>query len=574
MQRSFQRHPLYRRVIERLGVGKIIVLSLAGMIMLLLGLAGMHRHGQENLGILPHITVAPESVRGTLRISCYADNAKVSQQAPLRHLSVFVNGRHYAGMEDNDLRGFLDGVFKYGWNQPGQVHFRAGRRMTAPRYGELELFRSIQRWDHIELPPSTRIVQARLSITVEHGPSTEMPVLLYEVNKDWVPGEGGTHHDNTSPPQQGEVWWNDVAYQERSWGLPGLGFASDSDPDADTKAMPLAEARYRPGEETLEFSSSDLAQYISRRVQQHKPLLLLLKLPDYYEDHLGTGISLESGNHGDNRNIKWRPHLFIEWESPRESQQFQKRMFLEYGRSYVLPSLITEGATFFAASFVPETGYESPTIEMRGHHAGHTSSWRQTPLPIRANWDRLEVRLLAATDPIILGSEFTTDLRDTWVRTKPPEEQEVPWTFVSPSGKSHQVMAKYQGHYRWAVSFRPQELGNWEYFWTQNFTEKPYKSATGRFDVVAGSHENIMKHLHLLRDQILQTDKRSHTELMQAFEPDFIKLERAALQRETPESFASDAGRDLRKLLREIRALLGGQKVPEPEPLPAMNRTW
>ena len=40
----------------------------------------------------------------------------------------------------------------------------------------------------------------------------------------------------------GEVWWNDRAYGHAPWALPGLGYASDSDPAADTGASPLAEA--------------------------------------------------------------------------------------------------------------------------------------------------------------------------------------------------------------------------------------------------------------------------------------------------------------------------------------------
>jgi peptidoglycan-N-acetylglucosamine deacetylase len=43
------------------------------------------------------------------------------------HLSTFVAGPLYDGMEDNDLRGFLDGGFRWAWNQPTQAHVRVGR---------------------------------------------------------------------------------------------------------------------------------------------------------------------------------------------------------------------------------------------------------------------------------------------------------------------------------------------------------------------------------------------------------------------------------------------------------------
>ncbi len=43
---------------------------------------------------------------------------------------------------------------------------------------------------------------------------------------------------------------------------------------------------------------------------------------------------------------------------------------------------------------------------------------------------------------------------------------------------------------------------------------------------------------------------------------------------QTPESFASEAGRDLHGLLNEIRTLLGGKPIPDPLPLQAMDREW
>lgn len=94
-------------------------------------------------------------------------------------------------MEDNDIRGFLDGRFKNGWNQPGQMHVRVGRRkQVSPKYGEQELCRVLQRWDRIELPPLSNILHTLLSLEVENGPPFELQIFLYEVKKDWNPGGG------------------------------------------------------------------------------------------------------------------------------------------------------------------------------------------------------------------------------------------------------------------------------------------------------------------------------------------------------------------------------------------------
>lgn len=67
------------------------------------------------------------SVRGTLRVTAFGGDSV--GPAGAWHVSVYVNGRNgYDGMKDNDIRGFLDGAFKWGWNQPDQIHVRIGRR--------------------------------------------------------------------------------------------------------------------------------------------------------------------------------------------------------------------------------------------------------------------------------------------------------------------------------------------------------------------------------------------------------------------------------------------------------------
>lgn len=517
----------------------------------------------------------PRPGRGTLQFSAYKRHDNTT--TPLRHTSVFVNGADYTSMEDNDLRGFLDGVFKYGWNQSGQIHVRVGRRQSAPRYGEHELFRVLHRWGDIELPPAAEIIGARLAMMVEKGPAFDVSVLLYEVKKDWLPGEGGTQHNNTSPPQKGEVWWNDVAYMEKSWGLPGAGFASDHDPDADTGAMPLAEAHYHPGSQKLIFSSPKLTHYLSQRIRAHQPALFLLKLSDYHEDRLASVLTLYSGNYGDSRNLQRRPHLYLKWESRTEAAHFTKDIFLEYGRSYTLPRQDTNGAQHVAVSFQAASGYPPPTIEICGGKGENVSPWRQVSHPFVADWEWIQIRLSAVADPVVMGQAFVAQLRDTWVVTRPPETQDVLWTFISPTSKAYRVSAVYQSDYLWQVHFQPEELGRWHYYWTQNFTKGgPHKSALGTFDVIAGDRKNIKRQLHRLQDRIQHTSIKHPERLIERFETDFVKLERAALQLETPKSFTSKSQDDVYTLLKQLRVLLWGEGKPLPEPIPlqADHRKW
>ena len=103
-------------------------------------------------------------------------------------------------------------------------------------------------------------------MTVERGPETPLRVMLYAVNKEWNPGGGGIEANNASPPKPGEVWWNDVGFEEKAWGLPGVGFAARGDPDADTDVMALADATYRPGEDKIVLRSDELSSYATARI--------------------------------------------------------------------------------------------------------------------------------------------------------------------------------------------------------------------------------------------------------------------------------------------------------------------
>jgi hypothetical protein len=517
--------------------------------------------------------VDPASTTGVLRLSLYGGYGSDEDETALRLVTTYVRGPHYQGMEDNDMRGFLDGYFLYGWNQASVEHIRVGRRNRMPALGEYELFRPLLRWSGIELAPGARVLEARLTLEVEEGPPGELEVLLYEVKKEWNPGEGGTLKDSTSPPRRGEVWWKDVAYQEEPWGLPGAGFCSDDAPQADLGAMPLAIARYRPGEREVVFASLELTEYASRRVLEKKPLLFLLKLCDPLEDTVGTVLSFYSANQGDYRNTRRRPRLTLEWESPREKARIEERVRLEHGRTYLFPRLEASGAAFLAASFIADPGSEQPLVELRGGRGEEVSAWREATLPFAAEWDWVEARLTAARDPHPLGSRFESSFRDTWVVTRPPEKQRVIWTFISPDGERHTVAAAYAGGYTWEVSFPAAQLGRWRYSWTHGFTKAGFQSAEGVFDVVAGGRENVKLHLEGLLERIRDSSLSARSRLAR-FGQEFARLQRAALQHETPDSFRSEAGLELQALLRRIRCELSGKVIgAHRKPFPA-KRKW
>jgi hypothetical protein len=512
-----------------------------------------------------HLAEHTPVFKGTLRVSFYDSLAHTTQ--PQGHRSVFVNGADYDGMEDNDIRGMLDGTFQWGWNQPGQIHVRIGRRGRSLFYGEFELYRVLHRWSEIRLPPMAHVVTAKLILEVEGEVQTPTRLMLYEVKRDWNPGTGGVDHDNISPPNVGEAWWNDARFKEESWGLPGVGFASDSDPNADTGEMPLADAEIIPGVSTIVLTSARLAAYAERRATAGEPLLFLLKLADYQEDAPGTVVPFYSGNHGDSRNSARRPKLVLEWESESEVQSWEHDVSLEYGRTYSLEPMQAHGASLLSVSLIGENDGDLPTLEVVGGVNRTAGTLTPVSQHLIAPWNWVQVTLVAAHDPVILGQPFVAELKNTWVRTGPPEEQLVPWTFISPSGTTTEIQARYEGKNRWTVEFLPDELGPWQYSWSDDFVENTYHSAPGHFDLLAGNIDNVERELELLAAEVEALDEQfdEHWQLLMV---QFYRLERRAMQLMTPDEFRSEAGKKLKDLLNRVRAAL---YEPAPDSIPMVH---
>ncbi len=411
-------------------------------------------------------------------------------------------------MEDNDIRGFLDGRFVHPWNQPGQIHVRVGRIRRGPSVGEFEILRVLQRWEGIQLPGDARVHDAGLVLEVEEaegispGEVPEVEVYLYEVLKDWAPGTGGREGDNNSPPAPGEVWWNEPRCGEGPWGLPGCGLHSDTDPHADTPSMPLAVARFRPDQRHLSFRSPRLAAYVQRQARSGAPLRFLLKLADVAEDRPGTLLSLYSANHGASEDTERRPRLDVTWSSPTGILQRDIPVLLEHGRRTRLPPIQVDTPGLLALSFIPAEG-EDPRLLIRAQkgpaevppsrgpvspptHPSPAPEEESAFLPRRVEPGRVEVELQALRRPVPLGRPFTAAFRDTWVRSGPPETQSVPWYLLSPSGVMHRVLARYVGGFWWEVDFLPDEPGRWHFRWSHRFSRAPFRSPVGAFDVVVG----------------------------------------------------------------------------------------
>jgi hypothetical protein len=534
----------------------VAVLALAGLALLGFDCAQAPELPDE----LPPAALPPPSVRGTLRISAFGPGPDVPDGASLVHHSVYVNGLRYSGQEDNDLRGYLDGRFRYGWNQPTQYHVRAGRWNHSQRWGEYELFRVLYRWGDLGLPRDAAIERARIRIFAEKPSFNEEPVtvMLYEAKKPYDAGEGGVERNNISPPKKGEVWWGQLAHEEKPWGLPGVGFASDVHPDADTGAQALAEATLKPGDHEIVFESAALAAYAERSAQRSRPLYLLLKLSDQDEDVRGTAVHLWSGNVGLHRNPARRPRLELDWSSPTPQAIAEHAIHLEHGRTAELPPLKAPDTSRYIVSFQPEEGSEWPRIEVR---SGPNEKWRVATVGALAGRGGLSVRLAATPDSVARGQAFEGSFRDTWTTSAAPEEQEVTFTFVAPSGDVHRVLADYQGDFTWKVSFPPDELGRWRYGY-EHLLDEGFRGADGVFDVRPGDRDAIAQQLRALAQAIRDRNYEDPRLAVHKFGPEFWALERAALASMTPEEWVGATGREMDKLIVDVRNLMDVKEVP------------
>jgi hypothetical protein len=521
--------------------------------------------------------------RGTLRLSRLNDRESPAQGASYR--SVYVPGPGYAGLEDNDIRGFLDGTFYLPWNQATQTHLRIGRFGyggpgsaapvgKAPMYGEHELFRVLQSWSDITLPPGSSVTDVRLSVGIEDGASVPVRVFAYAVHRPWNPGHGGIYRNNVSVAAPGEVWWNEAASDEEPWGLPGVGYAA-ADPRADTPEEPLADALCTPETERIEFRSDSLAQYVGRQVSSGAAIRFLIKLSDVQEDVPGVRVLAWSAETGDDGNPVLRPRLEIEWTVAEDRLLVEREIRLESGRALDLPVVECRPGERFAVCFRSAEGFEPPTLFVREERSSLWSDWREADAWFESRGDRLQVRLAACSHPVQLGRHFESSLREAFVLAGPPEEQEVLWDFVSPTGRSSRVSGTYGGDFRWNIRFLPDEVGSWTYRWKHALRHQDM-GPEGRFDVLAWSLppvESRLAELALDAERAAATGNISEVERLRV---GFSRLQRAAMALLDPGEFAEAVEGTLGEALRVARSALWGRPMPQEIERKSMQRhtTW
>jgi hypothetical protein len=496
--------------------------------------------------------------------------------------STFARSALYQGMEDNDIRGYLDGMFKEGWNQVSQSHLRLGRRGRNPAYGEFELFRNLQRWADLPLPGAVDVVNAEIRLSLESGPPFAVDVAVYAILKDWNPGSGGINRDNNSPPEPGDAWWVDARYGEVRWSRPGVGHASDHESNADTSAQPLAVARYLPGRtDSLVFGSENLTLYVKAQLAKGKPVLLLYKLLDVYEDSPGSVFEIWSANYGVDGSNR-RPQLRIQWRTAHGVSSSTFKVSLEPGRALEIPNLAVRGPRTIMISFVPAPRMldaagqqhcdQVPHIEYR--LSGSGNDWTAINSPSEIDAEKIDLRISAAVDPVPLGKAFIAEIRDTWITSGAPEDQVVQWVFESPDGRRIQKAADYAGDYTWRVSLNTTAIGRWRYRWRHSLSGHELVSEAGLFDVVAWEPRQVAEGLKYLSDEILASGAAPKSYEMLPFELSFMRLERAAMALPADDRRGSPAAVELLADIRHIREQLSGQPVPvefEPEPIKSRN---
>jgi peptidoglycan/xylan/chitin deacetylase (PgdA/CDA1 family)/glycosyltransferase involved in cell wall biosynthesis len=516
----------------------------------------------------PRQPFKPTVLEGRVKLGVFGSGEPVE---PMVFTTEWVPGEEYPHMQDSDIRGFLDGGFRWAWNQPGQVHIRVGRLGWTrrpdrpPELGERELFRGLQRWERLDLPTATEILDASLTLQVEAGAARSVDVCLYEVFRDWVPGAGGVDKNNVSVPAPGELWWNETEAGSRSWSKPGAGHSGDPDSGADTAGSPLASTRYEPGDVSVTFRSPDFARYVQRRTSAGEPLLLLIKLSDADEDSERSVLTFWSAEHGDRWNRLTRPRLSLKWRSRTQTAGTEIDVRLEQGRALALPSLPGGHDRRVAVEWVPERPGWQPTFQISVR--GEKQPWG-TDVPTLASFpEKARIRLLAASRPLHLGEEFRSEIMDTWVISGPPEEQIVEWTFVSPSGTLHRLESGYRGGFRWEVAFRPREIGAWRYYWTHALAGHSVRGPAGRFDVVAGDLETVLTHLDSLAGEVSAERAGALTSALRSWEQRLMTLERAAVDLTPPAEWKRGGASKVRERVATVRAALWRKAIPDPQPM-------
>jgi hypothetical protein len=126
---------------------------------------------------------------------------------------------------------------------------------------------------------------------------------------------------------------------------------------------------------------------------------------------------------------------------------------------------------------------------------------------------------------------------------------------------------------RYIVSFQPEELGRWRY-WYEHDLDEGFRGADGVFDVVPGDRQAIAQQLQALAQRIRDRNYEDPKLAVHKFGPEFWALERAALASMTPEEWAGEPGREMDQRIVEVRKLMDTRELPDKQRMRPAKIGW
>jgi hypothetical protein len=282
-------------------------------------------------------------------------------------------------------------------------------------------------------------------------------------------------------------------------------------------------------------------------------------------------MEIWSANHGIDGS-KRRPQLAVHWMPDGTTERQQYSVALEHGRQMNIGRLDIQSPTLVVWQYIAssvltskDSSFEhctqSPHVEIRA--AGKNQSWSRLEQLSTLDAGLYDIRVAAAQEPVPLGTHFESRIRETWVTTGNPADQDVKWIFTSPDERRFVIKADYQGDFEWRVRFLPDMLGRWTYIWEHSLAGERAEGMTNAFDVVAWDFNTVMAGLKSLSDSIDQSGAKPRSQAMLPYEIAFMKLERAAMVLPDAETGQpSEKLAELNRIIRELRHQLSGSTIP------------